>query len=157
VSERERNIILAARNDHHCFGCGTLNPCGLQLRFEREERGVSADFTPDRRHEGYAEIVHGGIVATLLDEVMAWALYDRGIWAVTARLHLTFRRPLQVGTPVRATGWLVADRGRLIEVAGEVRRTADGAVLAEAGATFARVREPQAASWRERYLAESAG
>jgi acyl-coenzyme A thioesterase PaaI-like protein len=147
---------IEARSDHGCFGCGRLNPCGLRLAFfalpEGEGAGVWAPFTPEPASEGYEGVVHGGIVATVLDEVMAWALYARQTWAVTVRIAVTFRKPVEVGVETRAVGRLVADRGRLLEAAAELRRQADGVLLAEAAATFARVPEAQARSWRDRYL-----
>lgn len=147
-----RRLLVPA--DHHCFGCGRLNPHGLQLAFfaNPDGAGVWAPFTPSERDEGYASVTHGGIVSTVLDEVMAWALYARGIWAVTARINVAFRAPTTIGEPATAFGRLVADRGRLLETAGELRRTADDRLLAEATATFARVPDAQARAWRERYL-----
>ena len=145
---------ISALDDHNCFGCGRLNPHGLRLAFHRlpEEPGVWAPFTPLPDHEGYAGLVHGGIISTLLDEAMAWALYAREIWSVTARMSVTFRKPVAVGEPTRAIGRLVADRGRLLEAAGELRRERDDVLLAEATATFIRVPEAQAREWRARYL-----
>lgn len=111
-----------------------------------------AHFTPEQRHEGYTGVVHGGIVTTILDEVMAWALYAEGIWAVTGELWVRFRRPLVVGQATEAFGRLERDRGRVLNVAGDVRRVGDGVVLASATATFVRVPGDQADAWRERYL-----
>lgn len=145
---------VSAADDHNCFGCGRLNRHGLHLAFYRlpTDTGVWAPFTPLPDHEGYAGLVHGGIISTLLDEAMAWALYAREIWAVTARVSVTFRKPVAVGQPTRAIGRLVADRGRLLEAAGELRREPDNLLLAEATATFVRVPEAQAREWRARYL-----
>jgi acyl-coenzyme A thioesterase PaaI-like protein len=150
---------LNVRRDHGCFGCGRLNPHGLRLEFFRTDDGqaVWTPFTPALEHEGYAGVVHGGIVSAVLDEVMAWALYARGLWAVTGKIEVRFRRPLEVGVSTRAVGRLVADRGRVLTTTGELRslsRQADGQLLAEATATFVRVPEEQAAAWRERYLGE---
>ena len=145
---------INAIDDHRCFGCGRLNPHGLRLTFFRlaDGTGVWAPFTPQRDHEGYAGLTHGGIISTVLDEVMAWSLYDREVWAVTARMSVAFRRPVEVGEPTRAVGAMVADRGRLVEVAGQLLRARDGVVLADAAGTFARVPAAQALAWRERYL-----
>lgn len=141
-------------NDHHCFGCGRLNAHGLQLTFYPQEdgSGVWAPFTPTADFEGYEGVVHGGIVCTILDEVMAWSLYRQQTWAVTGQLTTRFRKPVRVGEPVRAIGTIVRDRGRIIEMRGELRREADGTLLAEASGTFVRVPEAQAAAWTERYL-----
>lgn len=152
AAPRERRIVVG--DDHHCFGCGRLNPHGLRLQFYLADDGVAAPFTPEQRHEGYTGVVHGGIVTTVLDEVMAWALYARGIWAVTGDLRVRFRRPVEVGMPARATGRLVSEHGRLIEVAGELRRVSDEALLAEATGTFVRVPEDMARTWEERYLGD---
>ena len=144
--------------DHNCFGCGRLNEYGIQLTFHADTRGgVWADFVPAERFEGYTGMVHGGVISAVLDEVMAWSLYRQETWAVTGEMTVRFRAPVQVGEPTRATGWQVAARGRRIEMASEIRRQRDGAVLATATALFIRVPEAQAAAWRERYLAREEG
>ena len=141
------------RSDHGCFGCGDLNPHGLHLRFEPlGNDGVRADFAPQPVHEGFAGVVHGGIVTALLDEAMAWSTYRCQAWSVTAQISVRFRRPVEVGVPVRVVGRVVANRGRRLDTHGEVRRAADDMILAEADAVFLRVPETQAAAWRDRYL-----
>ena len=149
-----RSEAAEVRDDHGCFGCGRLNPHGLRLRFAPPPNGdgVEAEFTPRPEDEGYGGMVHGGIVTTLLDEAMAWAISARGIWAVTAKIEVRFRRPVAIGAPLRALGWLATDRGRLLEAVAELRAEADGELLAEATATFARVSAEQERDWRERYL-----
>jgi acyl-coenzyme A thioesterase PaaI-like protein len=141
-------------NDHHCFGCGQLNLHGLHLKFYEnvDGNGVWAPFTPTVAFEGYGGIVHGGIVCTILDEVMAWSLYREQTWAVTGQLSTRFRKPLVMGEPVAAIGRIMRDRGRVIDMRGEIRRASDDAVLAEGTATFFRVPEARAAEWNERYL-----
>ena len=130
--------ILNHWDEHACFGCGRLNPYGIALRFVAEGEGVRAAYVPGRTREGWSGIVHGGIVATLLDEALGWALYRHRIWAMTARLTIIYRRPVLVGQPLTVHGRVVQDRGRLIETAGEARDIA-GAVLAEAAGSFVRV------------------
>jgi acyl-coenzyme A thioesterase PaaI-like protein len=139
--------------DHNCFGCGTLNLHGLQLQLVHDEvlGGVVTRFTPDTRFEGYGGMVHGGIVSTVLDEVMAWSLYQIGAWGVTAKMEVRFRQPMRIGDPTIAIGRIVRERGRLFELAGEVRRMEDNALIAEATATFMRVAPEQAEAWQRRY------
>jgi acyl-coenzyme A thioesterase PaaI-like protein len=141
-------------NDHHCFGCGRLNLHGLQLSFfaNADGSGVWTPFTPTDAFEGYEGVVHGGIVCTILDEVMAWSLYRQKTWAVTGTLSTRFRKPVRVGESVRAIGSMIRDRGRVIEMRGEIRRESDNALLAEGTGTFFRVPESQAAAWNQRYL-----
>ena len=142
--------------DHNCFGCGRLNAYGLQLTFyPHEQGGVWAPFVPAERFEGYTGMVHGGVISTVLDEVMAWSLYRKQVWAVTGALNVRYRSPIRVGEKTQAVGWQVDQRGRRIEMAGEIRRDSDGAVLARATATFVQVPEAQAAEWRARYLRDA--
>ena len=148
------NERINSADEHYCFGCGRLNPSGLHLHFFPLEDGdgVWAPFTPEREQEGYMGMVHGGIITTVLDEAMAWSLYRRDVWAVTGRLSMAFKRPVEVGVETRAIGRLIADRGRLLDVKGELIRASDGVMLAEAEAVFARVPAGQAEAWRDRYL-----
>lgn len=147
----ERSAALA--NPHHCFGCGELNRHELRLRFtpDPDGNGVSALFCPPPRVEGYPGVVHGGIVTTVLDEVMAWSLYRHDIWAVTGALTTRYRQPVRIGEETQATGYLLRDRRRVLEMRGEIRSLADGMLLAEATATFVRVSEEQAQAWQQRY------
>lgn len=140
-------------NDHNCFGCGKLNAHGLHLELlpDPESDGVVAFFVPPTHAEGYVEMVHGGIISTILDEVMAWSLYRHGIWAVTGEMTTRYRRPVEVGKPIVARGHVVKDRGRVIDVYGEIREERGNALLAEGTAKFVRVPASQVAAWAARY------
>lgn len=146
--------VTSMVNDHACFGCGVENAHGLQLRFEANQDGdgVLTRVTLAPRFEGYMGVAHGGIISTILDEVMAWSLYRRDIWAVTGQMQTRFRKPVEIGKPLIAIGHLRNDRGRVIETTGELRDARDDTLLGEATATFVRVPDSQAAMWRERYL-----
>lgn len=145
------------RRDHGCFGCGEDNPCGLQLRFESAGAAeVQARYVPRKQDEGFFGVVHGGIVTAMLDEAMAWAAFEVGAWAMTARIEVRFRRPVLVGDDLRVVGRVINARGRLIEATAEVRGLDDDSVRAEGAATFLRVPEAQAEAWRDRYLGPGA-
>jgi acyl-coenzyme A thioesterase PaaI-like protein len=138
--------------DHHCFGCGNANPFGLRLRFRPLADGrVWAEFTPTRNHEGYLGMTHGGILATILDEGMSWAVTHAGDLGVTARLGIIFRQPAQVNGTLRVVAGITSRRSRTIETRGEVYAVASGALLASADARFVRVSAAQAAAWRKQY------
>ncbi len=137
--------------DHGCFGCGVQNDVGLQLEFYRGEDEVVATFTPKTEHEGYTRMVHGGIVSTMLDEAMSWAVIDSGRLAVTARISVDFRKPVPSGEPVTVTGSVTNDRGRAVETSGEIR-DGNGQVLATSTGLFIRVSEKQQREWEETYL-----
>ena len=150
---------VQALDDHNCFGCGAQNPVGLHLQFYRlpGDTGAWASWTPTKNFEGYNGMIHGGIICTLLDEIMAWSLYARQTWAVTAKMETAFRKPVLVGEPVRLVGTVTRDRGRAIQIHGEIRREVDDELLAEGDSTFIRVPESQTQAWNERYLATREG
>lgn len=129
-----------ARYDDWCFACGRKNPIGLKLNF-REENGIYiTEFKPGPEHQSYNGIVHGGIISTLLDEVMVRYLYSLGHHAVTARLEVRYRRPTPVNRTLTVTGWIVKERGKLYEMIGKVVLP-DGSVTAEGKATVAVIEE----------------
>lgn len=117
-----------------CFACGPENPIGLKLTFTEEEDKYMARFTAGREHQGYDGVVHGGIVSTLLDEIMARYPYAKGLTSVTARLEVRYRQPTPVGVELTVTGRVVSQRGRIYEMAGTVALP-DGKVTAEGKAT----------------------
>ncbi len=152
----EFDVSVAAINDdtidHHCFGCGNLNPAGLRLRFRPlSSGGVWAAFTPTRAHEGYMGMTHGGILSTVLDEAMSWAVTHTGDLGVTARMTLTFKRPVRLGQEILATAEVVGMKARAVDARAEVRDRITGALLAAADGRFMRVTPDQAAAWREAY------
>ena len=135
---------------HNCFACGELNEHGLKLQLHLEERRSWTEFVLEERFEGWQGVTHGGIIATILDEVMAWALVAEDNWGVTARMSLDFKRPVPVGTKVRAEGWIVRNRRRLIDTAGQVV-DADGNILATAEAVYVAAGEERKRELIERY------
>ncbi|MGH9173466.1 MAG: PaaI family thioesterase, partial [Vicinamibacterales bacterium] len=150
------DVTLPAINedtiDHNCFGCGNQNLNGLRLRFRPlDGDGVWAAFTPSASHEGYLGLTHGGIISTVLDEAMSWAVTHTGDLGVTARMALTFRRPLRLGQETRVLAWVTGRRARTIDTRAELRDQATNDVLAAAEGRFVRVTREQAAAWREAY------
>jgi uncharacterized protein (TIGR00369 family) len=135
---------------HNCFACGELNEHGLKLQLHLEERRSWSEFVLDDRFEGWRGVTHGGIIATILDEVMAWALVAEDNWGVTARMSLEFKRPVLVGTRVRAEGWIVRSRRRLVDTAGQVVDS-EGNVLATAEAIYVAADEERKRELMERY------
>lgn len=137
--------------DHGCFGCGERNPIGLQLAFYRTDEGVRAEFTPRGEHEGYTRMVHGGILSTILDEAMSWAVIDSGRLAVTARMSVDFRKPVASEEALEISASVTRDRGRAVETHGEIRNR-EGVVLASSTGLFIRVSQEQQREWEATYL-----
>ncbi|HZL33567.1 MAG TPA: PaaI family thioesterase [Verrucomicrobiae bacterium] len=135
---------------HNCFACGELNEHGLQLKLHLEERRSWTEFVLDDRFEGWRGVTHGGIIATVLDEVMAWALVAEDNWGVTARMTIDFKRPVPVGTSVRAEGWIVHNRRRLVDTAGQIV-DANGTLLASAEAVYVAANEERKRELMARY------
>lgn len=128
------------RRNTMCFVCGPDNPIGLKLKFTEENDRYTARFTAGPEHQGFDGIVHGGIVATLLDEIMARYPYAKGQDAVTARLEVRYRQPTPVGVELTLTGWVVSQKGRMYELAGTVSLP-DGTITAEGKATVMLIRK----------------
>ena len=115
-----------------CFVCGAHNPHGLHLRFRREGDEVRADFTPQPHHAGFRGIIHGGIIATALDEAMFWAAATTTKrFCVAAELNVRFVKKVSVNQELIVIAKLEADRGKLWHSSAELRGT-DGVVYARA-------------------------
>jgi len=128
-----------------CFVCGESNPIGLKLRFETDGRIVRTRFVPKPEHIGFKETMHGGLVSTLLDEMMAWACaVETKRFAYCAELTVRFLRPLRPGVEVLACGEVVVNRrDKLFEAKAEVQDLA-GTVLATATGKYLPVKEAEA-------------
>ena len=124
------------RDDGMCFVCGPKNPIGLKLDFDLlDDRTLRTAFIPQKSHQGYANVVHGGILAAILDEVMVNLPYKLGQKVVTTRMEVTFRQPARVGHRLVFTARLVKETKRTWEAQAQAR-TADGTVVAEAKSTL---------------------
>jgi uncharacterized protein (TIGR00369 family) len=119
-----------------CFVCGTDNPGGLNCAPERVGKKVVVHFTPGDTHRGFSKAVHGGITASLLDEVVGIACGQASDGkCATVELTVSYRRPLLEGVEVRAEGWHVRKQGKLRLGAGRVVDR-QGRVLATARGKF---------------------
>jgi len=116
-----------------CFVCGEANPLGLNLRFETDGQRVYARFTPRAEHMGFKDVVHGGLLVTVLDEIMVWACAARtGRFAFSVELTTRFHQPARPGQTLELSGELTANRrDRLYEARARASDTS-GKTLAEA-------------------------
>ncbi|HEY0615758.1 MAG TPA: PaaI family thioesterase [Candidatus Elarobacter sp.] len=125
-------------DDGRCFACGPYNAEGLHLRFEPSGEGsgeVEARVTLPPRFQGWRGAAHGGVVAMLLDEAMAYACGALGERAMTASMQMRFRAPVPLGEPLVITGAVRWKRRHVIAVEAAVR-AAGGGVLASAEGSF---------------------
>lgn len=118
---------------HSCFVCGESNAIGLKLRFETDGRIVRTRFRPRTEHIGFKQVVHGGLIATVLDEIMVWAcVVPTGQFAYCGELTVRFLSPLRPHEEVIATGELAANRrNKIFEAKSEIRAPA-GQLIASA-------------------------
>ena len=121
---------------NRCFVCGPGNAAGLHIRFRLDGDICRAEFTPDERHVGYDGVTHGGILFSLLDDVMANVVFLQGERCFTAKAEVRYRQQLPVGTAVRLEGWRQRRKGRLAILEGRVIRADDETVVAEAIGNF---------------------
>ena len=120
-----------------------MNPIGLHLTFRLEGDLCVAEFTPGEDHVGYPDIVHGGILFSALDDVMANWLYLRGARAYTARCDIRFRQAVQVGCALRLEGREIRRKGRVVVMEGTALRASDRTVVAHSEGTFMMIDETE--------------
>jgi uncharacterized protein (TIGR00369 family) len=149
-SEPRGDTILKSE-PHSCFGCGELNRAGLHLELHLEPGGCWTELVIPDRFQGWEGVVHGGILSTILDEVMTWSLIERDSWGVTARLSVDFKQPVFVGRRVRAVGRVVEDRRRIVTTAGTIVDAETGTELAAAQGTFVTVTAARKRELEARY------
>ena len=123
----------------NCFVCGVENRLGLHIRFYNTGPGeVSADVTLSDSYQGYPGIVHGGIIASMLDEVASRTVFNAARVLVTVSLEVRYRKPTPVNTPLQLKGHLVEDRGRVCKASAQLLKQ-DGLLLAEADVVLVEV------------------
>lgn len=133
---------------HGCFVCGESNPAGLRLRFHSDGRLVRAEFQARPEHVGFSNVVHGGIISTVLDEIMVWACaVQTRQFGYCAELTVRFQQPLRPGQTAVATAELTANRrNRIFEAQGFIHDAA-GVQLASATGKYLPLKPAEAAGF----------
>lgn len=128
---------LEPKQDNPCFGCGAANARGMKLVFEldSERRLVTGKFRMDAEYQGSMGILHGGIIALLLDEAMGKLNRLHDARAVTAELEVQYLRPVRVEEEIVVEASEISRDGRSLKHRGEVR-SADGKILARGTGRF---------------------
>jgi uncharacterized protein (TIGR00369 family) len=106
--------------DRSCFACGPLNQNGLQLRILEHGRGVQTTIDPPQWVQGYQNIVHGGIIATILDELAVWAAFKRGYKSVTAELIMRMKNAMKIDGTYTGEAEVISAKHRLIEAQSRI-------------------------------------
>ncbi len=117
----EDKIPLAKIEGYNCFACGTANPIGLRLSFYRQGRYVCSDVTLGKYHAGWENMAHGGIISTLLDEVMSWTIiYFLRVFFVTRKMEVKYIRPVPLGKPLVVRGTIVRSDEKEVKAKAEI-------------------------------------
>jgi acyl-coenzyme A thioesterase PaaI-like protein len=120
----------------HCVVCGRDNAHGLQIQYGSDAAGATvADWTPTAAWQGFRGIIHGGIVATVLDEAMSKTVAAAQCEALTGELRVRYRHYVATGETLHVRGWIVKLAKRLITTEATLTAT-DGSERAHAWASF---------------------
>lgn len=117
----ERKIIRTGKmvrsQEHGCFVCGQLNEIGLKLQFDYdfENNTATATIIFGNNHQGWDNVVHGGILAAALDDAMAHSIYTTDNLGITTRMNLTYRKPVKVGEKISLEGRVVRMSSKLAD------------------------------------------
>ena len=128
-------------NSDYCFVCGRKNPKGLYMHFyDNGQDEVCSEYTVSEEYQGYPGVVHGGVLASMLDEVVCRVamIADHHHFMMSVKLEVKYRHPVPTETPLRIVGQIVRLRGRLGKAVGEIILP-DGTLAAEAAMTLADV------------------
>ena len=136
-------MSLNLEDDCMCYVCGKKNPQGLRLDFEHPEKNkLKASVIFSKHHQGYKNIVHGGLIATVLDEMMVNLAWKEGVPAVTVELNIRLKKAIPVDQKVLLEGQLDSvgeGKNRLIQ-ASATAKDEKGVLLASGTATCLRIK-----------------
>jgi uncharacterized protein (TIGR00369 family) len=143
---------------HSCFVCGESNPLGLKIRFQTDGKIVQTHFVPKPEHIGFQQTIHGGIISTLLDEIMVWACaVQTGRFAYCAELNVRFQNPARPEEEVIATAELVTNRrNKIFEAKGELRNHAN-VVLATATGKYLPLKDAEIPAMLRDFVGDASG
>ena len=127
-----------------CFVCGESNPLGLRLRMETDGQLVHVHFTPRLEHIGFKQVVHGGLLATVLDEIMVWACaVQTRQFAFCAEMNVRYLQPVRPGETLHGIAELVENRrNKIFETKSELRKS-DGVVVVTATGKYMPIKGEQ--------------
>jgi uncharacterized protein (TIGR00369 family) len=132
---------MALEDDGHCYVCGEKNPDGLRLMWTVNGNQTFAEFVPEKKHQGWKDVVHGGLLAVLLDEAMTRLIWKKLGSAVTAEMTVRYLSPAPVGEKLKIRGEIVDDSKRLVLAKAEITRE-DGTVVARADGKTLKLNKP---------------
>lgn len=136
---RQLRALTNLKDDGHCFACGEKNKQGLNLKFEIDENNrIHTEFTPQKQHQGFKDVVHGGIIGLVLDEVMVNLPWKMGKNVVSAEINIRLKKMAKVGERLIFTAWIEKEDKRVIYTASDAKKD-NGEIIASATAKCVRL------------------
>jgi len=136
TSAAPQSTLLSHSAQNNCFGCGQSNPVGLRLLFSQTaDHTVFCEAVITENYEGPPGYLHGGMIATLLDEAMSKANRARGVTAMTRQMQIEYLRPVPSNSPIRIEGRVTRSEGRKHWTESHIQDV-EGKVLAKATGLF---------------------
>jgi len=137
MTPNQDHIDLPNSSNHFCFGCSPVNPSGLQMKFYADRNTVFSNVTIPDHLCGWSNIAHGGVLTTILDEIMSWAaLYFLKRITMTKSMTMEFIKPVQIQRPLKAEGKVLEVTGKHDAVMGGILYDADAEACVKATANF---------------------
>ncbi|MEA1940344.1 MAG: PaaI family thioesterase [Candidatus Caldatribacteriota bacterium] len=103
-------------NYKNSYVCGKENPIGLKIKLFKDKNKIKAEFIPESKHEGYIGIVHGGILFSIMDEIMSrTAMETKGVMTLTVEINIKYRKRVKIGEKIIFSAEMTKDLGKMIE------------------------------------------
>ncbi len=138
---------LQLYDNQGCFACGSANPSGLGMKFSLDSNEeLRSEFTAEKRFQGFDGILHGGIVALVLDEMMVNLTWIKGYHAVSAEFHVRLKKAVRTGQKITLRSRIVCEEKKLIKTEAQAFLP-NGTLAAEARAVCVKIHKPQKAMY----------
>jgi acyl-coenzyme A thioesterase PaaI-like protein len=113
-------------DDHHCFACGMENAQGLRIEWKVDGDRTTAEYTPEKKYQGWKDIAHGGLIATLLDEAMTRLAWVARGGALTAEMTVRFLKPAPIGRTIHILGEITGENRKLVRMKARLSSDPEG-------------------------------
>jgi len=129
---------LPNNETHHCFGCSPINPSGLQMSFYTNDAAVFSEVTVPKHLCGWNNLIHGGVLSTILDEIMSWAaIYLLKRITLTKSMTIDYLKPVYIGQSLKVEGKVLELKGKHEAVMEGILSNSDGTICTRSTANFA--------------------
>lgn len=126
-------------DDKYCFVCGDKNKYGLHLKFTIDKDNMMhTEFIPQKHHQGFKDIVHGGLIGLILDEIMVNLPWKMGKHVVSVEFNVRLKKMAKVGKKLSFKSWIDREDKKIVYTKAEAKN-GSGAAIATATAKCIKV------------------